>query len=122
MTIYLEYQEAITYLNMGRTIEQWIGINQLNDATVINWLSIAKTKNDGFSVSYYQSFDEGSENNLDLYEFNMTDPDSVGTCTLFPDAKSAIEYALQTYCCKYDRFVNSGMIQEEYKMYLQGKI
>lgn len=120
--IYLLNEQLRTNLSLGRTIEQWLGYKQEDDYILLRWISIEKESNANYSVAYIESFDEGSEDFVDIYEFSTLDPDeALGIVTTFSTADEAINFSLKEYAAKMDRFVSAGMIQEEYRTYLNEK-
>lgn len=107
-------------MNLGRPVEQWIGTYREYDYTAIKWLMIERSNSNNYEVTYFDVMDEGHGNFLDIYEFTATDPDFVyGKTNSFHTAEAAINFVLEQYGCKIDKFVGSGMIQEEYARYLK---
>lgn len=120
--IYLQNEQLRTNLSLGRTVEQWLGYKQEDDYIVLRWISIEKESGDGYSVAYIESFDEGTEDFLDIYEFSTLDPDEpLGIINTFSTIDEAIDFSLDEYGAKVDNFVSAGMIQEEYRTYLNEK-
>lgn len=120
--IYLQNEQLRTNLSLGRTVQQWLGYKQKDGYIVLRWISIEKESSDEYSVAYIESFDEGSEDFLDIYEFSTLDPDEqLGVVTTFSTVNEAISFSLDEYNAKIDRFVSAGMIQEEYRTYLNEK-
>ncbi|SHH75468.1 hypothetical protein SAMN04488109_5161 [Chryseolinea serpens] len=119
MGIYLENSQLITYLRLGKTIEQWLGTTKEQEETIIKWLSIASEKDGTYRVTYHEVFDEGSEDLLDIYDFSVPDPDlEFGESDSFATYEEALEFSRQKYGCRDDKFVTAGQIQEEYRLYL----
>lgn len=120
--VYLQNEQLRTNLRLGRTVEQWLGYKQEDDYIVLRWISIEKESSDEYSVAYIESFDEGSEDFLDIYEFSTLEPDEpLGIVTTFSTIDEAISFSLDEYSAKMDRFVSAGMMQEEYRTYLNEK-
>jgi len=120
--IYLQNEQLRTNLSLGRTVEQWLGYKQEDDYIVLRWISIEKESSDEYSVAYIESFDEGSEDFLDIYEFSTLDPDEpLGIVTTFSTIDEAISFSLDEYGAKMDNFVSAGMIEAEYLNYLNNK-
>lgn len=117
--IYLENSQLITYLRLGKTIEQWLGTTRDEVDTIIKWLTIESEKNGTYIVTYLEVLDEGNEDFLDIYEFSAPDPDlPFGKSDTFATYEEALEFSRQRYGCRDDKFVNVGQIQEEYRLYL----
>ncbi|AYB32864.1 hypothetical protein [Chryseolinea soli] len=119
MGIYLENSQLITYLRLGKRIEQWLGTTKEQEETIIKWLSIELQKDGSYGVTYLEVFDEGNEDFLDIYEFSAPDPDlEFGESDSFATCEEALEFSRQKYGCRDDKFVTAGQIQEEYRLYL----
>lgn len=120
--IYLQNEQLRTNLSLCRIIEQWLGYKQEDDYILLRWISIEKESSASYSVAYIESFDEGSDDFVDIYEFSTLDPDeALGIVTTFSTVDEAINFSLNEYGAKMDRFVSAGMIQEEYRTYLNEK-
>lgn len=119
--LYINPQQLITNLSLGKPIEQWLGYSRLPDYTVLKRLTIDK-ENNKFSVVYFEIFDEGNEDFTNIYEFNIIDTDEpYGIMDIFKTPKEAIDHALEKYNCKIDKFINSGLMQKEYEEYLKSR-
>lgn len=119
---YLDKQQLATALSLGKPVEQWIGVDEKSDYTVIKWLRIDKEKDGTYSLSYFQVFDEGSEGLLDIYEFHAVNPDEqYGKIDSFDTADNALYATYSMYDAKPDKFVNGGLIQSLYNEYLLNK-
>lgn len=118
MTRYLNEDQLKTNLRLGRTVEQWLGASREEDYVILKWISIQKEGDQGYSVTYIESIDEGGEDFLDIYEFSAVDPDEpfVRTST-FSSIDDATKYAAHSYSASNIKYVSGGMIQEEYKDY-----
>lgn len=116
---YLDFEQVKTNLSLGKSIEQWLGFEKKDDYVVLKWISIIREKAGKYSTVYIECFDEGNEDFLDIYEFSMIDPDEpYGVINEFQNYDEAIEFAIVEYGASKERFVNSGMIQEEYLNYM----
>ena len=117
--IYLQNEQLRTNLSLGKTVEQWLGYKREEDYIILRWISIEKENSDEYSVAYIESFDEGSDDFLDIYEFSALDPDEpLGVINTFSTIDEALDFSLNEYGAKIERFVSTGMIQEEYRTYL----
>jgi hypothetical protein len=121
MNRYLTQEQLSSNLNMGKPIEQWLPHLKKEDYTIIKWLRIDRERDNTFIVAYFEAFDEGNETFFDVYEFSTLDPDKpYGQLSAFKNAIDAISFCIQNYGAKENKFVNNGMIQEEYAEYLKG--
>jgi len=119
MSKYLTEEQLKFNIGYGRAVEQWLGFEEEQESTILKWLRIDKERNEMFSVTYFESFDEGSHEFLDMYEFSMVDPDEpFGVINTFSSISDALTFASLAYNAAEDKFVSSGMIQEEYRVYL----
>ena len=122
MAIYLTEQQLKANLMVNRAIEQWLSVYNENDYTIIRWIRIDKETSGEFSVAYFESFDEGSEDFADIYEFSLKYPDEpFGVINYFDTLEEVLNYTIITYHASIDKFVAAGIIQEEYLNYLSSK-
>lgn len=120
--VYLQNEQLRTNLSLGKTVEQWLGYKQEESYIILRWISIEK-ENSEYSVVYIESFDEGNEDFIDVYEFSTLDPDEpLGLINTFSTLDEAIDFSLNEYGAEIDKFVNRGMVQQEYLAYLNGNI
>jgi len=116
---YLNKDEIQSRLRLGKSVEQWLGDFQEEDYTILKWLSINMEKDESFSVAYFESFDEGNEDFLDIYAFSLVDPDApFGVINAFYSIADALEFAEVTYKASPHKYTSAGMIQEEYRDYI----
>ncbi len=116
---YLQIDQLKTNLSLGKIVEQWIGHIIEKDYTVLKWIRIEKENDGEFSVVYIECFDEGDEDFVDIYDFSEIDPDvPYGVTNTFITIDRAIEFSIREYGAFINKFVNSGMIQDEYLAYL----
>ena len=119
---YLEIEQLKTSLRLGKTVEQWLGHIDEEDYTILKWLSLEPEPNGKYSVVYIESFDDGNADFIDVYEFSALDPDEpFGVIETFSSLDEAITFSINEYGALEDKFVNSGMIQDEYLAYLNNK-
>lgn len=116
MAEYLTDEQIRSRLRLGKSVEQWLGVVQEDDYTILRWLSIDKESDESFSVAYFESFDEGNEDFLDIYSFSLVDPDEpFGVIHTFSSIVDALEFAEVTYKASPNKYTAAGMIQEEYR-------
>lgn len=119
MSRYLMEEQLRTNLRLGKSVEQWLGFKKEEDYTTLKWLSIEK-KNGNYTVAFIECFDEGSSDFIDIYEFSLLDPDEPeGILNTFISIDDALDFAKSKYNASTNKYVSSGMIQEEYKEYLK---
>ncbi|MET4107195.1 hypothetical protein [Hymenobacter sp. UYP22] len=115
MSTYLYPAELKARVHLGKEIEQWLSYVQETEYSYIRWLSISKDGNQ-FTVTYFESVDEGDEDFYDVYEFSALDSDEFpdGALNEFNSVEDAVAFAVETYGASADKFLASGMIQDEY--------
>ncbi|QDW25197.1 hypothetical protein FFJ24_010395 [Pedobacter sp. KBS0701] len=120
--LYLQQEQLKSNLSLGKAVEQWINAEIKEDYVIIKWLRIEKEADGSYTVTYFECFDEGDENFVDVYEFSMLDPDyPFGIITSFSSIKDAIDFSVENYGASVLKFVSGGMIQEEYANYSKNK-
>ena len=119
MTRHLIEPHLRSALDRGKSVEQFLGGSVWEGEPVVRWIEI-RQDSDEFVLSFYQVYDEGSEEWLDLYEFQpaMEDPDEDCVEHTFATLDAALAFASAQYGVDPARFVNEGVIQDEYRDYL----
>ncbi|KAA5539653.1 hypothetical protein [Adhaeribacter rhizoryzae] len=117
MTRYLTEQEIGTLLNLSKTIEVFFGRNK-EDNEIISWVDLQKGKNNRIQVNYYEVYDEGSLDWLDLYAFSFVDPDKYFETEEFKNIEDAVKHIKEKYNMPEPKFLNRGGIQDEYEKLL----
>lgn len=110
----------MTNLSLGKSVEQWLGFRVENGYRVISWLSIVNTREGSYRLWHHESFDDGSDDFIDVYEFERYHPDLEDrNIKTFDTYLEALEASYQVYNAQPGKFVSSGMIQAEYEKYLE---
>jgi hypothetical protein len=119
MLKYLTIERLEPSLRAGKSVEQWLTYNKETDYTILKWLRTDKEKDSTYSVAYFESFDDGDGDFVDIYEFSLLYPDEpFGIINSFDSAKDALDFAIQKYSALKTKFVSAGRIQDEYEIYL----
>lgn len=124
MAKYLTKEQLISLLRLGKSVEQWLSYEDKSEYTILKWLRIDKEKNSTYSVAYRESFDEGNENFLDICEFSSLNPDEpYGVINTFDSPEEVVDFSIINYNYKAseNKFMSAGMIQDEYRIYLEGR-
>ena len=118
--MYLHASELAARVNLGKEAEQWLSYEIESEYNFIKWLVISKY-NKQFTITYFESFDEGSSDFHDVHEFSVLDPEDApyGITNEFKSLEDAVDFAVKTYGASANRFVAGGMIQNEYADYLR---
>jgi hypothetical protein len=120
MRKYLDENEVNTYLNLGRTVEVFLGrINE--DKEIISYLALSKTKEQKIEVTYIEHYDEGNLEFLDLYSFSYVEPDMDFEMNHFDNTDKAIRHIKERFRLGKINFVNAGIIQDEYAELLKAE-
>jgi hypothetical protein len=147
MTRYLIPQFIRAALNRGTGVEQFLGGFVVDGHPAIRWIELRNggdddfdddedqaqdadvaeadgdddgDDGDGFVLWYYEAFDEGNENWMDVYEFGNVSGDQFEPAARHRLAtlEEALALAVERYGADPARFVNPGVIQDEYRDYL----
>lgn len=113
----LTEQEVGIYLNQGKTIEVFLG-KISDDNEIISWIDLQKDKDNLVAVTYYEVYDEGNIDWLDLYAFSFVDPDMDFETNEFESTEKAIKYIKEKYRLTEPKFLLRAGIQEEYEKLL----
>jgi hypothetical protein len=68
-----------------------------------------------FELSTHSVFDDGDIDHLDIYSFEPIDPDEPFQIRVFTTLDEALTFILDNHKLTDLRFVNEGVIQNEYK-------
>lgn len=121
MNNYLTKEQLRAKLSLGKAVEQWLGHYESDGETILKWVRIYSEKEE-YNVLYIECYDQGSVDNLDISDFTVVDPDEpYGLLDTFYTLDEAVDFSLNKYGAVIDRFVNDGMIEEEYLNYLNNK-
>jgi hypothetical protein len=111
----LTERQAVGTPDRGRPIEQLLA-QSATDQTVIEWLRLSPQAS-GVTLVQHRVRDVGSVDFMDVYEFPPVDPDEEhGEGTLlatFVGSAKAVAASV-THGARPDRWVNDGVIQDEY--------
>lgn len=112
---YLTEKQTLAALRRRVPIEQMLSENL--EAGSFSWLA-ALPSEDGFVLRLHRTLDEGSDNYLDVYEFGSVDEDDyLGEGELigeYQEEATLLEAAVGVGA-RADRWVNEGVIQDEYR-------
>ena len=87
---YIDRHTIDTYLNLGKTLEVFLGrIN--SDKTILSYLELIKNADDKIQVTLIEHYDEGNLNFLDIYDFSYVDSDAEFLTMKFDNVEKAIE-------------------------------
>ncbi|KUG07918.1 hypothetical protein [Solirubrum puertoriconensis] len=119
MSTYLSTAELKARVHLGKEVEQWLSYEQEAEYSFIRWLSIGKDRSQ-FTITYFESLDEGDQDFHDVHEFSVLDPEDApyGVTHEFYSVEDALSFAAEAYGASADKFVAGGMIYTEYAKHL----
>lgn len=121
---YLTLSEAESALNRSHSIECFLGPCERAGQRGIKWLS-ASRRGDWVRLAIFETADLGSEDFLDLYEFGPLNPalelDEPDEEKMFENFRSLISEVEAMFPSSTARFVNEGIIQDEYSDFIARK-
>jgi len=118
---YLIYEQIRANLSIGKPVEQWLPPKVHPNYVELRTLTINKERDSSYTTSYIEYFDDGNDNFTDIYAFTFRNPDEPEVSNNFDSIDEALQFALGNYNATPDKFVNAGMLQDEYKDYLKTK-
>jgi hypothetical protein len=121
MLKYLLPEQLKTHLSLGKTVEQWLGHKQEVDYVILKYVNLVREKDGNYTVMHFEVIDEGDEGFLDIDDFSYVDPDEPAVVNSFDSVQEVLDFAQNTYGASLDRYLASGMIQDEYARYLQSR-
>jgi hypothetical protein len=111
---HLSKQQALSALGRGASVEQML--TETLGGQNIRWLSVHAVGG-GLALSLHQVQDEGTTDFIDVTVFSPVDEDEeFGEGRLlasYPDAATVLA-AAEAYGARSDRWVNEGVVQDEY--------
>lgn len=117
---YLTEDNIRAALHRGKSVEQFLGGSSVEGAPTIRRLVLAPTQ-DLFRLTLYESFDDGSDTFIDVYEFSSIDPDEDPKPEIFESFEEALARATSTYGALSERWVNQFVVQDEYADYRRSR-
>jgi hypothetical protein len=109
---------ALGALRRGSGIQQLLGTDCVAGRPTLRWLTAWRDRDGGCVLTIHHAFDEGSEQFWDVAEFSPVDPDEylgegrhLGTFSTPED----VLHAAQAYGAVTTRWVNQGVIDDEYR-------
>jgi hypothetical protein len=118
---HLSEHQALMALRRGASIEQML--TESLSQRALRWCS-ARRSGARFALTLHHVHDDGDDDFLDVYEFEtVDDKEEVGEGRLvgeYSDAASVLK-AAGAIGARADRWVNAGVIQDEYASLRQAK-
>jgi hypothetical protein len=118
---YLTAEQLQAALSSQKAIGQWLPSTLLKNYSILRWLRIDKINGPRYILQYIECFDEGNNNFIDVYDFSPINPDIPLKQDSFRSIENALNFAEEKYNAALNRFLLGGLIQEEYRNYLNSK-
>jgi hypothetical protein len=118
---HLSPEQAVSYLRLGKVLEQWLGRVTTAGGEVLRWVQVKKQADDDYLVSLFEATesDRARDDLWGLYSVGLDedgDPEQIfaaGKNSSFGSEQQAIARVAELGGTA-DRFVNEGFIQDEY--------
>ncbi|MGY0216263.1 hypothetical protein ACWJJH_02620 [Endozoicomonadaceae bacterium StTr2] len=111
---YLTIQEANSAIRRGKLVEIFLGGFVVNEKRCIRWASFVQADS-GVSASLWETYDQGSEDYLDIYAFDSLSGEYDEPIKMVHSEN--IEEAAKVLGISELKFVNQGIVQDEYSAY-----
>jgi hypothetical protein len=112
MERYLKIDAAKLYLNLGKTIEVFLG-RVHEDKRIITYLVLTKYGTQ-IKVKVFDHYDEGNQESTDVYIFPSVDPD-LDESYYMRNLEEVIDFIQIRFQQHSVNFVNRGKCQHEYE-------
>ena len=118
MSRYLIEPHIKSALSRGKRVEQFLGPRESDGLACVQY-AVMSSRGAEFRIDVYEVEDVGSEDFLDIYEFPSSDPDGDPVVSIAADSLgAALDQASRQVAADPGRWVNAGVIQDEYQDYL----
>ncbi|MBU2112835.1 MAG: hypothetical protein KKE94_03565 [Gammaproteobacteria bacterium] len=118
---YLDNSEVESVLRRGKSVESFLGGLSVHGEIGIRWISVG-IESGSYVLRVYESADIGDEDFLDVYEFGPLNCDlefeDPVFQTKFVSLDKCSEHLIAQYSVTNLKFVNQGIIQDEYLDYV----
>ena len=112
---YLNIQEAEVTLRRGKTVESFLGGFTLDGERCIRWADF-QLNEAGVTANLWEAYDQGSEEYADIYTFDSPHTEYIEPVKVV-HSKNLEDAAKELGLTEY-KFVNRGVVQDEYLSYL----
>lgn len=116
MMKYLTEEQLLDLLQLGKTVETFVGKDDVNGHRTLQWLGIEKgrEKREYYYVVLHHVFDDRQDGVESTYDFSYVEPDDLhGKVLLESESFSnAIQYVKAKFSLSLSRFVSEGFLDE----------
>jgi len=117
---YLRFSEAQFALNRGKQIEQFLG-GYLADGEPAIRYAVVRPDDERIVATVYECFETPHPDFYDVEEFRNVEPDSDPEDFYFDSLEEAVSFLTYRNGASADKFVNEGLVDEEYRDYRKAK-
>ncbi|MGJ8674271.1 hypothetical protein [Rubritalea sp.] len=116
---YLTLSFIKSALNRGKAVDQFLGEITRDGLTGVRYIQIS-VEDGEYQLTTYDKENIGSEDFLDIYSFPslIEDEEYDRPYTSYSDLEAALSASTTNHGTQPDRWVNEGVVQDEYKDYL----
>jgi hypothetical protein len=119
MARYLTPQQVHMQLHAGRNVEYWLGASGTGESTTIRFAVLQRESADEYSVTVWHKWDNGDEDWVDVYNFYDRNSEAEPYRATFETSEAAVAHAVEKLGANPEKFVGSGLIQDEYEDYVK---
>jgi hypothetical protein len=120
MRRYLTLSEAKSALNRGKQIEQFLG-GYLADGEAAIRYAVIRQEDERIVATIYECLEPPHPDFYDVVEFRDVEPDTDAEDFYFDTLEEAISFLKYRSGASADRYVNQGLVCEEYRDYRKAK-
>jgi hypothetical protein len=119
---HLTSEQALNNLRLGKPLEQWLGTKDDAGDVVLRWVRVRLVSNRGYVVTLYEGIEDTNASGS-IYDTLSLESDQDGAALpvdaagrefIFDSEGGAIAFVAGELGGTRDRFVNDGLVQEEY--------
>ena len=116
---YLTLLAAESALNRGKSVEVFLGGYVLGARKCIRWASFEKSAS-GVCGSLWEALDQGSLDYVDVYTFDSPNGDYIEPSKIVE--ASSLKAAARELDVMNVKFVNQGVVQDEYAQFIEMRV
>jgi len=120
MRRYLTLSEAQLALDRGKQIEQFLGGHLVDGDPAIRY-AVIRPDDNRIAATIYECFESPHPDFYDVGEFRGVYPDTDPEDLYFDSLEETVSFLKERNGVSTDRFVNQGLVCEEYRDYRKAK-
>jgi hypothetical protein len=119
---HLTAEQALVYLRLGKTLEQWLGTRAAGAERVLRWISVRRQSPAGYLVTLFEGLEsERAAHSLyNLYGLELDQDgarqpvDATPKEFVLPSEDAVVDFVEDRLGGSRERFVNEGLAQDDY--------